>query len=178
MSRAEALAADLVSSYTRFAEYLEGLSAEQWRKPAVNHPEVVMGGDEKRPVGVVAHHVGDTIPMFAERARRIAEGDPMDPITTAEMDAANARHAAANARPDQAETVAMIRDNLGRAADMIRSLSDDDLGRAGAGALSKFTAEQLIRRVLIGHVTMHEGSIRAALEEESSRPGRPGSQSG
>jgi hypothetical protein len=177
MSRAEALAADLVSSYTRFAEYLEGLSAEQWRRPAVNHPEVVMGEDEKRPVGVLAHHVGDTIPMFAERARRIAEGDPMDPITTAEMDAANARHAAANARPDQAETVAMIRDNLGRAADMIQRLSDADLGRTGAGAVSRFTAEQLIQRVLIGHVKWHEGSIRAALEESSS-PAGPRSQTG
>jgi DinB family protein len=177
MSRAEALAADLVSSYTRFAEYLEGLSAEQWRTPAVNHPEMVMGEDEKRPVGVLAHHVGDTIPMFAERARRTAEGDPLDPITTAEMDAANARHAASNARPDQAETVAMIRDNLGRAADMIQSLSDHDLGRTGAGAMSGFTAEQLIQRVLIGHVKWHEGSIRAALEE-SSRPAGPRSQTG
>src|ERR1700704_1803479 len=171
MRRAEALAADLVSSYTRFAEYLEGLSAEQWRRPAVNHPEVVMGEDEKRPVGVLAHHVGDTIPMFAERPRRIAEGDPMDPITTAEMDAANARHAAANARPDQAETVAMIRDNLGRAADMIQRLSDADLGRTGAGAGGKVNAGQVHHRVLIGHVKWHEGSIRAALEESSSPAG-------
>src|SRR2546422_830097 len=118
MSRAEALAADLVSSYMRFAEFLEGLSAEQWRRAAVNHPEVVRGEDEKRPIAVVAHHVGDTIPMFAERARRIAEGEPLDPITSQEMDASNARHAAANARPDQAETVALIRDNLSRAAAM------------------------------------------------------------
>jgi hypothetical protein len=172
MSRAEALAADLVSSYTKFAEFLEGLSAEQWRRPAVNHPEVVSGEDEKRPVGVVAHHVGETIPMFAERARRIAEGEPLDPITSQEMDAANARHAAANARPDQTETVAMIRDNLSRAAAMIQGLSDDDLDRTGVGSLSSFTAEQLIRRVLIGHVATHEGSIRVALEE----PARPGGQ--
>jgi hypothetical protein len=168
MSRAEALAADLVSSYTRFADYLEGLSAEQWRRPAGNHPQIVVGEDEDRPVGVVAHHVGDTIPMFAERARRIAESEPLDPITSAAMDAANARHAAANARPNQAETVAMIRDNLARAAAMIEGLSEDDLGRTGAGALSGFTAEQLIRRVLIGHVTMHEGSIRATLEGSPS----------
>lgn len=167
MSRAEDLAAELEGSYTTFATYLESLSADQWRRPAANHPEIVAGEDERRPVGVIAHHVGDTVPMFAERARRIATGEPLDPITLAEMDAANARHAAVHTKPDQAETLAMLRDNVERASEMIRELSDEDLDRPGAGDLSRWTAEQLIRRVLIGHVTWHEGSIRATLEGSS-----------
>jgi hypothetical protein len=173
MSRAEALAADFESSYTTFATYLESLGPDQWRSPAVNHPDIVAGQDERRPVGVIAHHVGDTVPMFAERAWRIAMADPLDPITSPEMDAANARHAAVNPNPDQAETVAMLRDNVERAAEMIRGLSDDDLDRPGAGELSRWTAEQLIRRVLIGHATWHEASIRATLEGSSEGVGAP-----
>jgi hypothetical protein len=167
MSRAEALAADLESSYTTFATYLESLSPDQWRTPAANHPQIAAGEDERRLVGVIAHHVGETVPMFAERARRIATGEPLDPMSLAEMDAANARHAAVHTNPDQTETVAMLRDNVERASEMIRELSDDDLDRPGAGELSSWTAEQLIRRVLIGHATWHEGSIRATLEESS-----------
>jgi hypothetical protein len=173
MSRAEALAAELEGSYTTFATYLESLSPDQWRTPAANHPQIAAGEDERRLVGVIAHHVGETVPMFAERARRIATGEPLDPISLAEMDAANARHAAVHTNPDQAETIAMLRDNVERASEMIRELSDDDLDRPGAGELSSWTAEHLIRRVLIGHATWHEGSIRATLEGLSEGVGAP-----
>jgi len=50
MSRAEALAADLESSYTTFATYLESLSPDQWRTPAANHPQIAAGEDERRLV--------------------------------------------------------------------------------------------------------------------------------
>jgi hypothetical protein len=163
MSRAEALASDLETAYAAFADYAEGLSPEQWRTIAVNHPEIRAGEDEKRPVGVVAHHLGETVPMFVERAFMLAHGDPVEPFRPPEMDAANRRHAAVNPAPDQAETLAMLRDNVQRAAELIRSLSDEELERPGQGPLSGWTAEQMIRRVVIGHVSMHEGSIRASV---------------
>ena len=172
MRRAEELAADLEASYSRFADYLEGLSPDEWRTPGVNNPEVVAGEDEHRPVGVIAHHAGESLPMFVERAWRIAVGEPLEPISSAAMDAANARHAAVNPNPDQSETVAMLRDNSERAGEIIRGLSDEDLDRAGPGALSGFTAEQLVRRVVIGHVATHEGSIRAALQASGSAVGQ------
>lgn len=165
MSRADELAADLESTYFAFADYLEGLSPDQWTLTAVNHPEISAGEDEQRPVGVVAHHVGDDIPMFAERAFILARGEAMEPLAAAELDAANARHAAVNPSPDQAATAELIRDNAARAAELIRGLSDEQLARPGQGALSGWTAEQLIRRVLIGHASWHEGSIRATLAD-------------
>jgi hypothetical protein len=86
----------------------------------------------------------------------------------AEMDAANRRHAAVNAAPDQAETLSMLRDNSGRAAELIRSLSDEELERTGEGPMGGWTAERLIRRVVIGHVAMHEGSIQATVARRGS----------
>lgn len=164
MSRAEDLASDLERAYSAFADYSAGLSAEQWRQTAVNHPDLAAGQDERRPVGVVAHHLGETLPMFTERALALGRGDQLDPMAPAEIDAANDRHAAVNTAPDQAETVAMIRDNASRAAELIRELNDEQLDRPGQGPLSAWTAERMIRRVVIGHVDMHEGSIRAAVE--------------
>lgn len=169
MSRAEALAADLESAYSTFADFAADLTSEEWRMIAVNHPEVVAGEDEVRPVGVVAHHLGETVPLFTERALGLARGDAMQPLSQAEMDAANRRHAAINASPDQAETLALLRDNAGRAAELIRSLSDEELDRTGEGPMSGWTAEQLIRRVVIGHVAMHEGSIQAAVGRQGRR---------
>jgi DinB superfamily len=163
MSRAEDLAADLERAYSAFADYSAGLSAEQWRQTAVNHPQVAAGEDERRPVGVVAHHLGETLPMFTERALALARGNQLNPMAPAEVDAANDRHAAVNPAPDQPETVAMIRDNVSRAADLIRELSDEQLDRPGEGPLSAWTAERMVRRVVIGHVDWHEGSIRAAV---------------
>jgi hypothetical protein len=163
MSRAEELAADLTNAYAAFADYAAKLSPEEWRMVAVNHPQLVLGEDERRPVGVVAHHLGETVPLFTERGLQLARGEQLEPLTLGEMDNANDRHAAVNPAPDQMETIAMIRDNADRAAALIRSLSDDDLERPGEGAMSTWSAEQLIRRVVIGHVAIHEGSIKATV---------------
>jgi DinB superfamily len=170
MSRAEALASEVESAYSAFADFALGLSPAEWRMTAVNNPEVVAGEDEARPVGVVAHHLGESVPLFTERALGLARGDPMEPLTQAEMDAANRRHAAVNAAPDQGETLAMLRDNAGRAADLIRSLSDEELERSGEGPMSGWTAEQLIRRVVIGHVALHAGSIQASVAGRGRQP--------
>ncbi|MDQ6748675.1 MAG: hypothetical protein M3010_11305, partial [Candidatus Dormibacteraeota bacterium] len=59
-----------------------------------------------------------------------------------------------------------------RAAELIRTLSDEELDRGGEGPMSGWTAEHLIRRVVIGHVAQHEGSIQAAVA--SQRPGGGG----
>ena len=163
MSRAEALAEQFDEAIAAFADYLGSLSPEQWRTTARNNPKIQMGDDEDRPVGVVAHHVGDSIPLISEIIRRRAIGEPMQPFTMADINGANAKHAAANPDPDQAETVAMIRDNAARASELVRSLSDDQLERVSEGAQGTDTVESVIRRVLIGHVAWHEGSIRATV---------------
>ncbi|HSR23052.1 MAG TPA: DinB family protein [Candidatus Eisenbacteria bacterium] len=160
MSRSEELADQLVAAGDAFVDYVAGLTPEEWQTVAVNHPDVAVGADERRPVGVVAHHVGDMLPMLAEIVRRRAAGEETVRLTPADIDAINARHAAGNERPDQAETVAMIRDNAIRAADLVRGLTDEQLDRAGPEELP---AEQVVRRIMIGHFGWHEASIRATV---------------
>jgi DinB superfamily len=161
MSRTEELAARFETACTAFADYVAGLSPEQWEAPAANHPEIRIGEDERRPVGVVAHHVGDSLPMIAEIVRRRAAGEPATPLSPEDIDAINDRHAAANEHPDQAETAAMIRDNCVLAAAVVRGLGDEDLERHGP---DEAPAVQVIERVLIGHIGWHEASIKAAVE--------------
>lgn len=160
MTRAAELAAEFERACTEFPDYVAGLSPDEWHATAVNHPEIVRGADESRPVAVVAHHVGEMIPTIVEIARRRAAGEE---TVSFDIDATNARHAAINARPDQAETVNLIRDNGARAAELIRGLSDVSLVRASSGS-GTMTAEQVIRRVLVGHFSWHEKSIRAACD--------------
>jgi hypothetical protein len=171
MSTAEELAAELERAYQEFADYVAGLSPQAWRATAVNSPDVVRGADESRPVGVVAHHVGDTLPMVIERARQLAADGEVERLTPADIEGINAMHAAANASPAQAETVALIRDNGSRAAALLRELSDEALARQGVTGAGPTTPERMIRMIAIGHVRWHLGSIRATVEEQARRSG-------
>ncbi len=118
------------------------------------------GEHETRQVGVVAHHVGDWLPLMSERVRRMATGEELPPLTPADIGAINAKHAAANPRPDQAATVALIRDYGGLAAEVVAGLTDESLDRETPAGL---TPERIVRLVIIGHVTGHEASIRATV---------------
>jgi DinB superfamily len=163
MSRAEDLAAEVERTYAEFADYVESLSPEEWQAPAVNSPTIHGGPDESRTVGVVAHHVGDMLPMLAERVRRLAAEGQIPALTQADLDSINAMHAAANPTPTQAETAAMIRDNASHAATIIRELGDEALAREGATGAGRVSVERAIRRVLIGHAPWHLESIRATV---------------
>jgi hypothetical protein len=168
MTRAEDLAAELEGAYLGFADQVAGLSPEEWRAPCANHPDIVRGRDEERAVGVVAHHVGDTLPMIVQRALRLAAGETPAPLSPADIEGINAKHALANQSPDQAATVSMIRDNARRAVAILRELTDQQLERGAAGDV---TAETFLRRIAIGHVRWHQGSVSATVARES--PGTP-----
>jgi hypothetical protein len=169
MTRAEDLAAELEGAYLGFADHVASLSPEEWRATCANHPEIVRGRDEERPVGVVAHHVGETLPTLAQRALRLAAGESPVPLSPADIEGINAKHALANQSPDQAATVSMIRDNARRAAAMVRELADQQLDRGLEGG--GVTAETFLRRTVIGHVRWHHGSVSATVGRES--PGAP-----
>jgi len=115
--------------------------------------------DENRPVGTVAHHVAVAIPRMAGMVRTMVAGQEVQRPSSER----NAAHAQANPDPDQAETVALLRRNAGEAAQMVRGLSEADLSRTGRTMLGEISAADAVARALVGHVTWHEGSIRATL---------------
>ena len=154
--RARALAEQFERAVAEFSGVVEGLSDEQWRALCAN---------EERTVGVLARHVA-AIPFEMAVFREIAAGRQPPTVTRAqlaEMNAGDAEHWAECAKD---ETLALLRDNAAVAAAEVRRLSDEQLARSGKyveelpGA---WTVDQWIERILIGHVSGHLGSIRAAL---------------
>lgn len=164
MTNAEELAAEVEAAYHGFADFVEGLSPQEWRSIAGNTPGATWGEDERRPVGVVAHHVGDMLPTLVERALQLAANGVLPPMSAADITGINAKHAAANPNPNQTETVALIRDNGSRAAALLRELDDQGLAREAMTGAGPFTPERIIRRIVVGHVRQHTDGIRAAIE--------------
>ncbi len=115
-------------------------------------------------VGVVAHHVAGSHAALAGLVERVATGQPLPGVTWEQINQGNAAHAKEHANCTKAETLALLRQNAGTAAATVRGLNDAQLDRAaplmGGPPMS---AQQVIERILIGHVQDHLGSIRAAI---------------
>ncbi len=157
--RARALAEQFERAVGEFIDVVEGLSDEQWRTLCTN---------EERAVGVLARHVAAGIPFEMAVFREIAAGQQPSTTTRAQLAEMNAGDAERWARCAKDETLALLRDNAAVAAAEVRQLSDEQLARAGRyieeipGA---WTLDQWVERILIGHVSGHLQSIRAALAD-------------
>jgi hypothetical protein len=160
--RAEELAGRFERAIEEFVGVVAGLSAQQWR---------LRCRDEERSVGVVARHVAKGIPFEMAVFRQIAAGERPATITRAQLDAMNARDAAAWTGSSKEETVALLREYAAAAASEVRGWSDAQLGRSGKyleELPEAWTVDAWIERILIGHVTGHLGSVRAALAAEGA----------
>jgi len=148
----------LVGASDAFCKYTAALTPAQWRAHAVNSPDIVQGEDENRTVGVLVHHVADWLPRCLAMVEVRVRTDGAPPTDRAELDRINAEHAAAHWDPDQAETLALLAQRTEEVAAALAALSDEDLAR---GQSSGFDAETVTRRVMIGHLGWHLGSIKA-----------------
>ena len=134
--------------------------------PGVNAPEIRLGEDENRPVGVIAHHVAIGLAQHAEMVQQLARGEPvrMPELDLSALAAFNARHAAENPHPDQATTLDLLRQHASELAVVIRGLSDESLDRPGDAYGFRLTVEEFVNRFAIGHGSWHLSSIRATVE--------------
>lgn len=164
MTRAEQYAATFESEQQRLIELIEPLTAQEWTRVGSNYPQRMNEEDERRPVGVIAHHVADSAGLILERTLAAAEGRPVPPAV--DFQAANARHAAEHADASKDEVVALLKSQREEVSGRLRELDDQQLERTTETAAGPMTVAQRIERVLIGHVTMHRGSIEAALRQE------------
>lgn len=154
---AAGLAEQLERAVEEFIETVEGLSDEQWR---------TMFPNEERSVGVLTRHVAAAIPFELSVFREIAAGRQPSTITEAQLAEMNALDAENWAGCPKDETLALLRTNAVAAADEVRQLRDEQLGRTGKyieDIPEPWTVEQLVDRLLIGHVYEHLHSIRAVL---------------
>lgn len=141
---------------------VEALSNEQWRMRGRNTPgQRINDEDEARPLGVIAHHVAVNQNVIMGRIQAVLHDGPTPPANFKEI---NAKHANEYADTTKADVLSLLRATGGQIAKDLRAIPDDKLDKArelpSGGAM---TVEQRIERVLIGHVTSHQGSIEATI---------------
>jgi uncharacterized damage-inducible protein DinB len=155
--RAESLARRFEQANDEFVAVAARLADDQWH---------TLCSTEQSTVAALAHHVAVAYPFQIRAFAAIANGAPGDPLTWDWLANVNAAAAAANAACDRAGTVGVLRDNAARAAAAVRTFDDVQLSRTGRyiDGLPALTIDQWLRHVLIGHITSHLASIRAALD--------------
>lgn len=150
--RAEALASQFEQANNNLISAVQSMSDTQWK--------AICSG-EQWPVGVTAHHVAGGYPVIAGMVQMLAAGGAA-PFTEEQLHQGNAQHAREFASCTKEETLGMLRQGGKAAADVVRTLSDEQLGKAGTVFGNPMTAQQGIEMILIGHVQDHAGSIKQA----------------
>src|SRR5262245_11264960 len=100
-SRAELLADRIEEGAALLAAFAAELSEAEWRTP--------VSATDRRPVGVIVHHVASVYPVEIEVARTIARGEAVTDVTWEAIEALNARHAQDQAGATKAATLELLR---------------------------------------------------------------------
>jgi Mycothiol maleylpyruvate isomerase N-terminal domain len=151
--RSEEFAKRFEQVNSEFTRAVESSSDAQWR---------AVCKDEGWPFGVTAHHVAVSHAGISGLVGAMAAGAAMPPLTMDNINEGNAAHAAEQASCTKEETAKLLRENGVAAARMVRGLSDDQLDKAGSFLGQEMTSGQAIENVLIGHVSGHLASLKAA----------------
>jgi DinB superfamily len=166
MGRTDQLADQFIATHREFYDFVKTATPEQWRAKGINHPEIKVGDeDEGRPVGLIAHHVGNGYRNGRSRCQAWIGGeDPPPP--TGEV---NKRHAAENPDPDQRETLRFLEEQSTEMEAFIRGLNDRELAATGTFVTGPTTVEEFVGRTQPFHIRWHMGSIRATWEQLAAR---------
>lgn len=114
-------------------------------------------------VGVVAHHLAEGHKAIAGLIQAAASGQPLAMLTMEMLDQRNAEHAKQHANSMRTETLELLRQNAALAAATVRGLTDDQLDRIAQARIGPMKVQEMIERILIGHVQNHLDSIRATI---------------
>ena len=152
-AKSEALAKQFEAKAQEATAVLEKLSDVDWKK---------VTDAEKWSVGVTAHHVAGAHEQIAGIAKTIASGQSMPHFTMDMLHESNAKHAKDFAGVSKADTLALHKKGVAAAAAVVRSFSDEQLGKSGTVLAGNpaMSAEQIVAGILIGHIDDHFGSIR------------------
>ncbi len=156
--RAAALAKRIEQGAALLAEFAEGLSDEQWQQAASE--------TDRRPVGVIVHHVASMYPIEIEAARAIAGGNPVTDVSWEAIAALNAKHAQEQSGVNKQTTLELLRQNSQQAADAVRTFTDEELDTAAPFSLSfgaPMTAQFVIEDHALRHSWHHLTRIRRTL---------------
>jgi hypothetical protein len=156
--RAELLADRIEEGAAGLAAFAEGLSEAEWREP--------VSGTDRRPVGVIVHHVASMYPIEIDVARAIASGKAVTDVTWDVVSELNAQHAQEHAEVTKTAALELLRRNSHEAANAIRAFTDEELDRAAPFSLSfgaPVTAQFVIEDHALRHSWHHLARMRTAL---------------
>jgi hypothetical protein len=156
--RAELLADRIEEGAAGLAAFAEGLSEEEWRTP--------VSGSDRRPVGVIVHHVAIVYPIEIDLARAIARGNAVTDVTWEVVAQLNAKHANEQDGVTKAATLELLRRNSREAAAAVRAFTDEELDRAAPFSLSfgaPITAQFVIEDHALRHSWHHLARVSAGL---------------
>ena len=156
--RAELLADRIEEGAAGLAAFAEGLSESEWRTP--------VSGSDRRPVGVIVHHVASMYPIEIDVARAIASGKPVTDVTWVVVAELNTKHAREHAEVTKAAALELLRQNSHEAANAVRAFTDEELDRAAPFSLSfgaPVTAQFVIEDHALRHSWHHLARMRKAL---------------
>ena len=120
-----------------------------------------------RKAGVIVHHVASVYPIEIQLAQRLAEGKPVEGVTSEVVDQMNAGHARENDAVTKEATLELLRRNSAAAAAAIRALSDEQLDRAAPVSLysdAPLTCQFMIEDHAVRHSYHHLARLREALK--------------
>jgi DinB superfamily len=157
--RSDALADRIEEGAAGLAAFAEGLSDAEWRTP-------MAGGADRRPVGVIVHHVASVYPIEIDLARAIGSGKAVTDVTWDAVADMNAKHAGDQVQVTKAAALELLRRNSRDAAAAVRAFTDDELDRAAPFSLSfgaPVTAQFVVEDHALRHSWHHLSRIRRAL---------------
>lgn len=155
--RAALLADRLEKGAQALAEFAGTLSDAEWQTQLIT---------DRRPVGVVVHHVASVYPIEIQLAQTAAAGTPITGVTSKDIDGMNAQHAVDHAKVSRAEAIDLLRRNSAAAAEAIRALSDVELDCAVPASLydgAPVTCQFVLEDHAVRHSYHHLAAIRAAV---------------
>ena len=139
------------------AAFAGTLSEQDWQTTLVT---------DRRTVGVVVDHVASVYPVEIQLAQTVAAGKAVTGVTSRDIDAMNAGHAAERAGVTKAEAIDLLLRNSAAAAHAIRALSDAELDRAMPVSLyddAPLTCQFVLEDHAVRHSYHHLATIRAAV---------------
>ena len=157
-SRAAALADRIEEGAALLAAFAEGLSDAEWNTP--------VSATDRRPIGVIVHHVASVYPIEVEVARAIASGKAMTEVTWDAIAEMNAKHAGEKVGTSKAVTLELLKKNSSEAANAVRTFTNKELDQAAPFGLSydaPVTAQFVIEDHALRHSWHHLAKIRKAL---------------
>jgi len=158
--RAELLAARIEEGANGLAAYAEKLTEAEWKAPGST------GGNDRRPVGVVIHHVASVYPIEVDLAKTIGSGKAVTDVTWDAVAQLNDGHSKEKSAVGKAETLELLRKNSREAAAVVRNFTDEQLDTAAPFGLSynaPVTAQFVIEDHAVRHSWHHLAKIKKAL---------------